>query len=63
MLAANSGWIAGGYTAFQYNGTAWNTMDNGLAGLYLTRIAAVTPTNVWGVGLGREQREYADPLA
>ncbi len=50
MLSQNSGWIAAGSKAFQYDGANWTDRSTGLgSGIYLDRISALSANNVWGV--------------
>jgi hypothetical protein len=51
MRSANDGWIAAGYRAFQYDGSAWVEQSIGLgyniASVY--SIASIAPNDAWGV--------------
>jgi hypothetical protein len=52
MLSGTSGWIAGGSSAFRYEGESWVERGTGLsdAGLHVDRLSTVSADNVWGTG-------------
>jgi hypothetical protein len=60
--ASNDVWAVGGITSLHFNGTSWSDVA-GVSTVNMGAVTALSPTNVWAVGIGPGARRNSFPRA
>jgi hypothetical protein len=58
--ASNDVWAVGGNKSYHFNGTSWSDVA-GVSTVNMTAVTALSPTNVWAVGIGPGATRHSFP--